>query len=215
MYKILLVEDDKILGETLLESLVEEGFEVVLAKDGNEAIDVSYESEFDLYILDVNIPYLSGFELLTQLRESGDKTPAIFLTALTNTDSLKKGFEVGGDDYIKKPFDFDELLVRINAHIRNSFKSHSKVIKYGDLEFDIENQMLFKSGEPLHITPIEQKLIEKFLKNIGKIVTTFELIEVIDAESSSGALRVHITNLKKIGLNLKNVRGVGYICEKV
>ncbi|HIO90133.1 MAG TPA: response regulator transcription factor [Campylobacterales bacterium] len=215
MYNILLVEDDKVLGESLEESLKEEGFGVTLAKDGNQALDFTYENEFDIYILDVNIPHISGFELLNELRESGDKTPAIFLTALTNTNSLKQGFDVGGDDYIKKPFDFDELLVRINAHIRSSFKSYNKSIIYGELELDIEDELLFKSGKTIHITPTEQKLIEKFLKNIGKVVTIYELIEAIDGDSSAGALRVHITNLKKLGLKLKNIRGVGYICEKL
>ena len=130
---ILLVEDDLILGESLQELLEDEGFRVVWVKDGSEAIDESYENQYDIYIFDVDIPFINGFELLNQLREAKDETPCIFLTAKVDIGSLSCGFNMGADDYIKKPFDMDELIVRINTQIKKSFKSHSQIIRYSDV----------------------------------------------------------------------------------
>ncbi len=130
MARILLVEDDQILSETLIELLEDEGYTLTLVQSANEAIDATYEDEFELMLLDVNIPDFSGFELLKMLRESGNITPSIFLTSLSDIASLSRGFEVGADDYIKKPFDFDELLIRIQALLRKSFSAKKNEIKY-------------------------------------------------------------------------------------
>ena len=123
--KILLLEDDEILAQTLVDMLESENFIVCLARDGETALDLTYKESFDLYLLDVNVPFLNGFDFLKSLRQSGDKTPAFFLTALKDIDSLSKGFDSGCDDCIKKPFDFNELLVRIKAKLKikeNSLK---------------------------------------------------------------------------------------------
>lgn len=116
MSKILLLEDDPLLSVTLVSLLESEGFSVTLASDGEEALSFSYEQSFDLYLLDINVPLLNGIDFLTLLRESGDKTPAFFLSAMKDIKTISKAFESSCDDYIKKPFDFDELLVRIKAH---------------------------------------------------------------------------------------------------
>ena len=118
MPKILLLEDDIVLSETLIELLASEAFTVEHVSDGEMALDATFMRHFDLLLLDVNVPFVNGFELLKSLRDSGDKTPAIFITALTDVASLSRGFDVGADDYIKKPFDFDELLIRIHALLR-------------------------------------------------------------------------------------------------
>ena len=129
--KILLVEDDLILGESLEELLQLEDFTVVWAKDGNEALACSYENKFDIFLFDVDIPFLNGFELLKSLRQNDDITPCIFLSAKVDIQSLGIGFEVGADDYMKKPFDFDELVIRINTQIKKSFHTYENIIKYG------------------------------------------------------------------------------------
>ncbi len=111
MASILLVEDDTTLAETLMDLLAYEDFHVTWVSDGQKALDATFVERFDLMLFDVNVPFVNGFELLKLLRESGDDTPAIFITALTDIASLSQGFEVGADDYLKKPFDFVELLI--------------------------------------------------------------------------------------------------------
>lgn len=216
MSKILLVEDDLILGESLEELLESEGFEVDLVRDGNEAIDKTYSSKFDLYLFDVDIPFINGFELLKDLRKAEDKTPCIFITAQIDIDSLNTGFEVGGDDYIKKPFDSDELIIRINSQIKKSFKSYSSDIIYADISYNINIKRVFKNNSELLLSPMELKLFELFIKNIDKIITKEDILyNIYDGnEGSEGVLRVQISKLKKLGLNIRNIRSIGYILEK-
>lgn len=217
MKKLLLVEDDLILGETLKEVFEEEGFDITWVKDGEQALDATYVGGFDLFLLDVNIPFISGFELLKELRESGDKTPAIFITALTDIKSLSKGFDVGADDYIKKPFDIDELLIRINSLIKKSYDSYSDKISYGDLEFYIKDEKIIKDSKEIFLSPHERKLFSLFIKNIGKNISKEDIFYELygDQDISEGSLRVHISKLKKIGLNIINIRGLGYRCERI
>ena len=216
MSHILLVEDDLILGESLEELLESEGFEVDWVRDGNEAIDKTYDLKFDLYLFDVGIPFINGFELLKDLRKAEDNTPCIFITAQTDIDSLNTGFEVGGDDYIKKPFDSDELIIRINSQIKKSFKSYSSDIIYADISYNINIRRVFKNNSELLLSPMELKLFELFIKNIDKTITKEDILyNIYDGnEGSEGVLRVQISKLKKLGLNIRNIRSIGYILEK-
>ncbi len=214
MKKILLLEDDEILYETLIELLEAEGFDVVHVKDGQEALDATFVSQFDLMLLDVNVPFISGFELLKELRESGNKAPAIFLTALTDISSLSRGFEIGADDYIKKPFDFDELLVRMRALLKKQYSGNK--VEIGDFVFDVDSAELYKNGKFVKLTPYESIISKLMFKNIGKSVSKYELLDILNEgeEMSEGALRVHINSLRKIGLPIITIRGVGYRFEK-
>ncbi len=124
MINILFLEDDVVLAETVVDFLEDEDFEVTHVKDGSEAIAKSKLNSFDLYLFDVNVPMMNGFEVLTRLREEGDGTPTFFLTALSDIGSMGEGFEAGADDYIKKPFDPEELLLRIRMKLKNSQKVH-------------------------------------------------------------------------------------------
>jgi len=214
MKKILLLEDDEILSETLIELLEAEGFEVLHVKDGQEAIEATFVSQFDLMLLDVNVPFINGFELLKELREAGDKTVAIFLTALTDISSLSRGFEIGADDYIKKPFDFDELLIRINALLKKQYNGSK--IEIGSFIFDTQSEELYKDGKFIKLTPYETLITKILLKNRGNTISKYELLDLLDEgeEMSEGALRVHINSLRKIGLPIITIRGVGYRFEK-
>lgn len=158
MMKILLLEDDSILANTLTELLELEGYEVLKAKNGNEALERSFEYSFDLMLLDVNVPFINGFDFLKELRESGDETPAFFITALIDKHSLSRGFEVGCDDYIKKPFDFDELLIRINAKLK--IKAH--LVIYGDITFDFKTETLTKANEPIVMQQSDKQILIHF-----------------------------------------------------
>lgn len=213
MARILLVEDDEILSETLLELLEFEGYEVSLATSGNTALEFSSKSEFELFILDVNIPDFTGFELLEMLRDAKNTTPTIFLTSMNDIKSLSRGFELGAEDYIKKPFDFDELIVRIKAILRKSFDAKSDDIRYGELTYKISlNELYDVNGEIIVVRPQEKKLLQIFFKNIDKIIAKEDLLYELggDGEASEGALRVYLSKLRKVGLSIISQKGVGY-----
>ena len=212
MLKILLLEDDTILSETLIELLESEEFEVVHVDDGNKALDATFTQQFDLFLLDVNVAYLNGFELLQSLREGGDMTPAIFITALTDIASLSHGFSIGADDYIKKPFDFDELLVRIHALLRKSYHSYADEIRVGEFRFVIEKDELYKNAEFIALSPFELKITKLLFQNLDTTVQKELILEYLSdgREMSEGSLRVHINKLRKIGLPITTVKGIGY-----
>ena len=210
--KILLLEDDKVLSETLMELLEAESFDITHINDAQEALDKTFENEYDLYLLDVNVPSFNGFELLKSLRDAGDKTPTIFITALSDIASLSHGFEVGADDYIKKPFDFDELLIRINALLKKSYNSYSNNIVLGKFSFNIEKNELYKGDEFIKLPPYELEITKLFFKNIDKTVTKELILDTLakGKEMSEGSLRVHINKLRKSGLPVQTVKGIGY-----
>ena len=212
MSKILLLEDDEVLSETLVELLEAEGFEVALVSDGEMALEATFKNKYDLFLLDINVPFLDGFELLKSLRQSGDKTPSIFITALTDISSLSKGFEVGADDYIKKPFDFDELLVRIKALLKKQFSTYENEISLGSFKFDIEKEELYSEHEFIPLPPVELQITKVLFQNLNKTLKKEFLLEELNTngESSEGALRVHINKLRKRGLPIETVKGVGY-----
>ena len=210
--KILLVEDDTTLAESLKELLESDGCSVTLAHDGDEALDATYIGSFDIFLLDVNVPNIDGFELLKELRESGCSTPAIFLTAMVDIDSLSKGFSVGADDYIKKPFDYDELLIRIRSLVKKSQRQKDTHIVVGSFRFESEKNELYKEGVYMPQSPQELKLTRLFFLYVDTTLTKEDILyELSDGgEASEGALRVHINKLRKLGLNIANIKGVGY-----
>jgi len=212
MPKILLLEDDEILSETLVELLEDENFKVTHAEDGEMALDATFIKQYDLLLLDVNVPFLNGFEFLQSLRKSGDMTPTIFITALTDIASLSKGFDVGADDYIKKPFSFDELLIRINALIKKSYHTYSKEIKIDNFYFFIEKNELYYDECFMPLPPYELKITRLLFQNLNKTLPKEEIFEYLNKgnEMSEGALRVHINKLRKIGLPIKTIKGIGY-----
>lgn len=207
---ILLLEDDNLLAETLQSLLQDEGYDVTLVMDGGAAADASYEGQFDLYIFDINVPEINGLELLESLRSADDKTPAIFISALVDLNSITKGFEVGADDYIKKPFFPEELLIRVNAKLAQKSLS---TINLGDLEFDPKKKLLRKNGSALALGEVQERLFELFINNIDQVMDKDILMDCLEKPSPT-ALRVALTKLKQTtGLNIQNLRGIGYILE--
>jgi two-component system response regulator QseB len=210
--RILIVEDDKLFNETLEDFLDEEGYDVQCVLDPYSALDLSYENLFDLYLFDVNLPYENGFELLKKLRESGDDTPCIFITSREDKASLKEGFEKGGDDYIQKPVDLDELLLRVQAVLRRQIRK--QVITIERYQFDILTKTLYEDDKALDISSKGGELLLVLLEGKGNVVTSEQIKERLwssSEEASDGALRVYITQLKKyFPTQIHNVRGVGY-----
>jgi len=206
---ILLLEDDEILAESLIDLFEVEDFKITHATDGNGVLDSTFENSFDLYLFDVNVPVLNGFELLKSLRESGDSTPCIFLTALSDVASLSLGFDVGADDYVKKPFDFDELVVRIKALIKKRYNSYKEKIRFENLSFDLLKDELYKDDEFIPLPLSELKLTKLFFKNIAKTLPKEYILDEL-SNISDGSLRVHINKLRKLELPIVTVKGVGY-----
>jgi DNA-binding response OmpR family regulator len=212
MFKLLLLEDDKVLSETLIELLESVDFSITHVTDGEMALEATFIDDFDLLLLDINVPFLNGFEFLKSLRESGIKTPAIFITSLSDVASLSRGFEVGADDYIKKPFDFDELVIRINALLRKRYNSYTKNIELGDFVFHIEKDELYYQGEFVKLAPYELEITKLFFKSINKTVIKEHIFQELakGKEMSEGSLRVHINKLRKVGLPIQTIKGIGY-----
>ena len=207
--KILLLEDDMLLAQTLSELLEFEAYDVTLVSSGGEAADVVYGSKFDLYIFDINVPDMNGLELLESLRSADDKTPTIFISALVDLNSISKAFKVGADDYIKKPFFPEELLIRINAKLL----SHSSIILYNNLEYDPQTKILKKDSKVLSLGEVQERLFDLFIHNVGNVLDKSILMECLEKPSST-ALRVALTKLKQTtGLEIKNLRGIGYVIE--
>lgn len=208
--KILLLEDDSLLSESLVELLQENSYDVDLAINGEVAAELAYDNKYDLYIFDINVPEINGFELLEDLREANDKTPTIFISALVDLNSITKGFAVGADDYIKKPFFPEELLIRVNAKL-GSTKSN---FIYNDLVYDESANLLKKDGKILSLGEVQERLFKLFIENIGGVLDKEILLSCLDHPSPT-ALRVAITKLKQTtGLNIQNLRGVGYTLEQ-
>ncbi len=208
--KILLLEDDIALGETIEDLLIESGYLVDHVIGGNEAIDMSYDNEYDLYIFDINVPDIDGLDILKALRDADDKTPAIFISAMTDLKTVLKGFEVGGDDFVKKPFYPEELLVKVNLKLTKE----DKTIVFKDITYFTKDKKIEKNGESIYLSGVQLQLFKLFINNTNRIIIKDELYECLEKPSDS-ALRFHINKLKNsTGFKIKNLRGSGYILEK-
>ena len=213
MPNILLLEDDLLLGETLEDLLDEEGYTVHWCKNGQDALDASYSNKFDLYIFDINVPLINGLTLLSELRDSDDMTPAIYLTSHQEKSVMQKGFENGADDYIKKPFDTDELLLRLKALLRRSM-GKSKACS-GTLCIDRDRYVIYENSKELTLSKKEFTLLSLFIDNSGKTVSKEMIIDALWSSEegvSDGAIRVYINRLKQelTSAEIQNVRGIGY-----
>jgi len=210
--RILVLEDDQLFNETLEDFLEEEGYEVETAMDPYSALEMGYRYIFDLYLFDVNLPYENGFDLLEKLRQSGDTTPTIFLTSRNDKASLAEGFSKGADDYMKKPIDLDELLLRIQAVLRRQIRQERMSI--GRYRLDTVAKILYLDRETLDVTKKAIELLLLLVQAKGEVVSSDEIKNRLWAagqSASDGALRVYVTQLKKyFPENIVNVRGVGY-----
>jgi len=203
MKKILLLEDDINLSETVEEFLTEEGYKVDAVYDGTSAQNSIYENSYDLFLLDVNVPSPNGFELLKASRNDGKETPAIFITSLNSTEDLSKGFDSGCDDYIRKPFALKELGIRIENLIKRSFyHTPSELIKIdASLEYDVSADELLVDGSSVSLHNKEKLLLKLFLKHSNEQISHEVINEHLwgfDEEPSDTALRTYIKNLRKI-----------------
>ena len=219
MYKILVLEDDELFASTVEDFLSDEGFEVDIASDGQECLELNFKKNYDLYIFDINVPKINGLELLDQLRVSGDNTPSIFLTSYKDKDTLHKAFLNGCDDYLKKPADLDELLLRVKALLKRNKKQFDIIRLSKTLTFNALNKRVYDENEDDLNLPIKVlDLLELFVENRGEIVTKEMIISKLWAtneEYSEGSIRVYINQIKKLfdKETIINIKGVGYKIE--
>jgi DNA-binding response OmpR family regulator len=211
--KILLLEDDVLLGETLVDLLLEEDYNVVYCKNGQEVLDFTYKERFDLYLLDINVPIINGLNILRELRTANDKTPTIFLTSHKEKEMIREGFLSGADDYIQKPFDTYELLLRIKAVLKRTNGDDNECIS--ELCHDKKRKRIFYKKEELDLSQKEYLLLALLIKNVNQVVTKEMIIEELwnsSEEMSDGAIRVYINRLKHFldDAMIENIRAVGY-----
>jgi len=204
--KILLLEDDPNLAKSLIKYLQRHNYAVDWAKQGEEAIDLSYDNKYNLYLFDVNVPLVSGIDVLSGLRQAEDKTPTIIISAQIDIDSMSKGFSAGADDYVKKPFDPEELLLRIKAKTM-AFDEKIHVHAYS---LDVANQQIYCDNVIFGMGEVQKNIFVALLSAYPNPATKEELMESLETHND-GALRVNIVKLKKeTGLEIQAVRGVGY-----
>jgi DNA-binding response OmpR family regulator len=213
MIKILIVEDDELFADTLEDFLSLEGYEIDIANDGNIAQDLCYEKSYDLLLLDVNVPYINGFELLKSLRNMQQNTPAIFITSFKDKDSIKQGFLSGGDDYLCKPIDLDELKLRIYAILKRTNKLQDTIM-IKDKEYQIDKGIL----DNKYLSNKVKLLLDILVENQNQIVSKeiiFQKVWNWQESPSEASLRVYINDLKKIlgKDSISNHKGIGYRLE--
>lgn len=218
MFKILVLEDDELFLETLEDFLEDEGFEVDTALNGEDVLSLCYESSYDLYLFDINVPKINGIKLLQELRKNNDETPTVYLTSYKNKEKLTESFLSGCDDYLKKPVDLDELLLRINSILKRSGKIIDSIDLGNFLTYNFKTRRVLKNGEDIYIAAKVIDLLELFLEKKDTIVTKEMIITKLwnyDEEYSEGSIRVYINNLKKLlgKDSIKNIKGIGYKIE--
>ncbi|MFN8237589.1 MAG: response regulator transcription factor [Chitinophagales bacterium] len=218
--KILLVEDDPNLGFIIKDNLTDKGYQVTHCVNGLDAERIIYKEKFDLYLLDVMMPKKDGFTLAQEIREKKDETPIIFLTAREMQEDKLKGFTVGGDDYITKPFNFDELVMRMEAILKRTKSSEpeQKEFAIGKYILKVDELKLFRGAEVTSLTKKEAALLEYLAKFVNQPVKREDMLVKIwkdDSYFAGRSMDVYITKLRKYlkddpNLEIQNVHGVGF-----
>ena len=213
---ILLLEDDIQLSDTVKQFLELKDYTVYTAYDGVQAEEIAYEKHIDLMLLDVKVPKISGFDFLKQIRDAGKDTPALFITSLNSVEDVEKGFALGCDDYIRKPFALKELFVRIDSILKRSYGGYDKKILIDDdLSFDMKELILTKKDEKISLKTKELKLLSLFLQHSNKLInydTINTTLWEYNEKPSSGSLRTYIKNLRAIlgKKKIETIKNIGY-----
>ncbi|MBI2853704.1 MAG: response regulator transcription factor [Chloroflexi bacterium] len=216
---VLIVDDDPDICGLLKRGLSFEGFKVEIARDGQEALARARENEPDIIILDVLLPGMDGFEVARRLRQ-GSQAPILMLTAKGTMADKISGFDAGADDYLVKPFDFDELVLRIKALLRRCHPEHGETLRFHDISMDISARQVTRGDVPIPLSTLEFNLLELFLRNPNKVLTRQEIFRRVwgyDFGRDSNVIEVYVRYLRsKLGVDarpgvIQTVRGVGYV----
>ena len=221
--KILLAEDEVDLNNVVTRYLKKNGYSVDSVLDGEEALDYLEYGEYDLVILDIMMPKVDGFEVIKKLRNKGNHTSVLMLTARDNADDKVKGLDLGADDYIVKPFDFNELLARIRAVMRRKYGNSSNKLVIGDLILDTSKKSVTRAGKQIELTGKEYEVLEYLMQSKNRILSREQIKEHVwdfDYEGDSNIIDVLIKNIrKKIDVEdgkqiIYRKRGLGYVIKE-
>lgn len=203
-YSLLLVEDEKKLADTIQAGLNEHDYEVTVAYNGLDGKKLFLDNAYDLIILDINLPFINGYELCKLIRERDERVPIILLTAMNFTDNKVEGFELGADDYITKPFEFRELVARIKALLRRSDlrvdAEEEKMLQIADLVMNLDNKEVRRSEKKIALTAKEFQLLEYLLRNKEKVVSRADIAKnvwEIDFDTQTNVIDVYVNFLRK------------------
>ncbi|MGA9596647.1 MAG: response regulator transcription factor [Acidimicrobiia bacterium] len=218
--RVLVVEDDGAVRRAVERALTFEGYDVVTARDGSEALAIVLNSDMDAIVLDVMMPIIDGLEACRRIRARGDTTPILILTARTDISDRVAGLDAGADDYLVKPFALEELLARLRALLRRSTRAVAEVMKVGDLIMDTGSREVRRGDKVLDLTKTEFDLLELLMSNPGIVIdrdTIYDRIWGYDFATSSNSLDVYIgylrrkTEIDEAPRLIQTVRGVGYV----
>lgn len=224
--RILVIEDDPSVAKYIAKGMKESGFNVDHADNGKDGLFLATTEQYDVLIIDRMLPELDGLKIITTLRATGDETPTIILSALSEVDDRVKGLRAGGDDYLTKPFAFQELLARVEVlakrSARNTGQNNNTTLTSDDLELDLLSRNVRRGGKAIELQATEFKLLEYLLRHKGQVVTRTMLLENVwdyHFDPQTNVIDVHISRLRaKIDKNfanpiIKTKRGAGYIVE--
>ena len=223
--KILIIEDEVKTVQSLKKGLEEHQMAVDFAHDGQAGMRLAETGQFDVIISDVVMPKMTGFELVKKLRQSGVKTPVLLLTAMGSTDDKVTGFEAGADDYLVKPFEFKELLVRIRALARRGKEgiAPKNILSFADLEMNLDAKTCTRGNKKIELTPKEFALIEYLIRNQGRVVSKTEIADKvwdINFDTGTNVIEVYVSYLRnKLDRPFDNklihtVFGLGYVLKE-
>lgn len=221
--RILVAEDAKDLNRLIVKTLTKAGYSVDGCFNGEEALDYIAGAEYDALILDIMMPKLDGYEVLSRLRRQGSDVPVLFLTARDAVADRVKGLDMGADDYLVKPFDFDELLARIRAMTRKRAGSRSNILSYAGLTVDTERRTVARDGKDIALLPKEYTILEYMIRNQGIVLSREQMEDQIwnyEYSGSSNNIDVYISRLRRKiddGFDTKlihTIRGVGWVLRE-
>jgi two-component system response regulator QseB len=218
MSRILIVEDEERIASFVQKGLRASGFTTLVAPAGDRALAQLTAEEFDLVILDLGLPGPDGFEVLQRFRDRDRKTPVVILTARDGVPDTVEGFELGADDYVTKPFSFEELLARVRARLRDDRGRDDNVLTVGECSLDLRTRKLTVEGKPRELSAREFALAETFFRHPGQVLSREQLLSRVwgyDYDPGSNVVDVYVGYLrKKLGVDrIATVRGMGYRLE--
>ncbi|MBX7241687.1 MAG: response regulator transcription factor [Bacteroidia bacterium] len=200
--QVLIIEDEPKTAQSLKQGLEEYHYEVDLAYDGHFGLRLAKEKKYDIIVTDIILPYLNGIEICKELRGLGIQTPIIILTALGNTDDVVMGFDAGADDYLTKPFELKELLVRIRALLKRSSNAPlpPNILRTKEIEVNLDTRLVLRNGKRIELTPKEFALLVFFIRHRGKVVSKSDIADKvwdIDFDTGTNVIEVYVNYLRK------------------
>ena len=220
--KILLIEDEKKVASFIKKGLEEEYFSVDTAFDGKEGLMLIKSEEYDLIIMDIMLPFIDGITLVKEVRKRNITTPILMLTIKDSTQDKVEGLDAGADDYLTKPFAFEELLARIRALLRRNESNKSTKLMLSDLSLDLQSHRVFRNDKEIILTPKEYSILEYLMKNANKVISRTKLIEHVydyHFDTETNIIDVYINKVRSKVDNefdkqlIYTIRGVGYIIK--